>query len=178
VEFEAHDLVMLALLAAIALRSLVWSSLNFLLAGRYELLIAMALAAAAGKIAGGLLADRVGWRGYVVGAMALAAPLLALGGGRVFPLLLGVALLQSATPAALAATLRLLPGRPATAAGLALGLAVAIGGVPVAGGFSQAVAMSPVLSGVLLAAALALWWVLRTIERSNVKMPRGQSEAS
>jgi FSR family fosmidomycin resistance protein-like MFS transporter len=163
--FETHDLVMLVLLAGIALRSLVWSSLQFVFAGRYDLLIAMAVAAAIGKIAGGLLADRVGWARWVTGALALAAPLLVLSGERILPLLLGVALLQSATPAALVAAGRLLPGRPATAAGLALGLAVAIGGVPAAGGAGAAIASAPVLATILLAAALALWWALRQIVR-------------
>src|SRR5262245_23804346 len=43
VDFEGHDFVMLVLLAAIALRSAVWSSLQFLFEGRYDLLIAMAV---------------------------------------------------------------------------------------------------------------------------------------
>jgi len=158
---DGHDWVMLVLLAAIALRSAVWSSLQFLFEGHYDMLLALALAAAAGKIMGGVLADRLGWRRWVVGALLLAAPLLALGGRNLFLLLPGVALLQSATPAALAMTWRLLPRQPATAAGLALGLAVAIGGVPSIGGLSPLLGAAPTLIGVLLAAALALWWALR-----------------
>jgi FSR family fosmidomycin resistance protein-like MFS transporter len=163
VEFEGHDLVMLALLAAIALRSAVWSSLEFLLAGRYELLLAMALAAALGKIAGGLLADWIGWRQWAFGSLALAAPLLALGGQSMPALLAGVALLQSATPVALAASARLLPRRPATAAGLALGLAIAVGGLPSLGGLSPAIGAPPAMVSLLVAAALALWWAVRRV---------------
>jgi MFS transporter, FSR family, fosmidomycin resistance protein len=158
---EGHDLVMLVLLAAIALRSAVWSSLQFLFEGRYETLLMMALAAAVGKILGGVLADRIGWRCWLVGALLLAAPLLALGGRNLFLLLPGVALLQSATPAALAMTWRLLPRQPATAAGLGLGLAIAIGGIPMIGGLGPALGAPLALIGVLLAAALALWWALR-----------------
>jgi FSR family fosmidomycin resistance protein-like MFS transporter len=176
VEFETHDLIMLVLLAGIALRSAVWSSLSFLFAGRYDLLIAMAVAAAAGKVAGGLLADRLGWRRWAAGALVLAAPLLALGGQRAVPLLIGVALLQSATPAALAATLRLLPKQPATAAGLALGLAVAIGGLPAAGGLSLSTA-PPVLLAVLLAAALALWWAFGQVGGRAGRGARGRDVA-
>jgi hypothetical protein len=76
-------------------------------------------------------------------------------------LLPGVALLQSATPVALAATARLLPRAPATAAGLTLGLAVAVGGILPAGGLSPSVTSPPVAATILLAAALALWWALR-----------------
>jgi MFS transporter, FSR family, fosmidomycin resistance protein len=160
-QFESHDLVMLVLLAAIALRSAVWSSLQFVLQGRYDLLLALALAAAVGKILGGILADRVGWRRWATGALVAAAALLALGGQNLLALLSGVALLQSATPVGLAATYRLLSRQPATAAGLALGLAVAIGGLPSVGGLSSIVAAPPAVVGVLLAAALALWWALR-----------------
>lgn len=59
--------------------------------------------------------------------------------------------------AALAATPRLLPKHPTTASGLALGLAVAIGGLPAAGGLSLSSTLPLVLFAVLLAAALALW---------------------
>jgi FSR family fosmidomycin resistance protein-like MFS transporter len=154
--FEGHDLVMLVLLAGIALRSLVWSAAQFLVAGRSDALLALALAAAVGKILGGLLADRVGWRRYITFALLLAAPLLAGAGQNLWLLLPGVALLQSVTPAALAATWRLLPRYPATAAGLALGLAVAAGGLPQTVGLLPLLS-SPLLLGVaLLAAALAL----------------------
>jgi MFS transporter, FSR family, fosmidomycin resistance protein len=164
-ELEGHDLVMLALLAAIALRSAVWSALQFLFEGRYELLLAMALAAAVGKVLGGVLADRISWRRWVVGALALAAPLLGFGGQYLPLLLLGVALLQSATPVGLAVAARLLPRQPATATGLALGLAIAIGGLPTLGGLGPAIVAPPALVGVLLAATLALWWALRAIGR-------------
>jgi len=152
---------MLVLLAGIALRSAVWSSLQLLFQGRFDLLLALAVAAAAGKILGGILADRVGWRRWTVGALALAAPLLALGEQNLIALLAGVALLQSATPVALAATSRLLPRSPATAAGLALGLAIAIGGIPAAGGLAPSVGAPPGIAALLLAALLAMWWALR-----------------
>jgi len=152
------------LLAAIALRSAVWSSLQFLFEGRYDLLIAMALAAALGKIAGGVLADRVGWRRWTLGALALAAPLLIIGEQSLIALLAGVALLQSVTPVTLAATARLLPRYPATAAGLALGLAIAIGGLLPTGGLSTVISAPPFLISVLLAAALALWWAIKRVE--------------
>src|SRR5690606_155128 len=129
----------------IALRSAVWSSLELLLHGRWELLLAMALAAALGKILGGILADRLGWRRFATAALLLAAPLLALGGHSPLTLLPGVALLQSATPALLAALSRAMPRAPATAAGLGLGLAVAAGGVPALAGAGGLIAASPLL---------------------------------
>jgi FSR family fosmidomycin resistance protein-like MFS transporter len=173
VEFETHDLIMLALLAGIALRSAVWSSLQFLFEGRYEMLLAMAVAAALGKIAGGALADWLGWRRWALGALVLAAPLLALAGQSLAALLAGIALLQSATPVALAATAGLLPRRPATAAGLGLGLAIAVGGVPAMGGLSPALVAPALLTSMLVAAALALWWGLRHVARSTTHIASG-----
>lgn len=154
VEFDRHDLVMLLLLAGIALRSVVWNVTELLVAGRVDMLLALALAAAAGKILGGSLADWVGWRRYTLAALALAAALLAFADRNLWLLLGGVALLQSTTPAALAASGRLLPRSPATAAGLALGLAIALGGLPIAVGLGPPLtALAPWLA---LAAALAL----------------------
>jgi len=159
--FEGHDLIMLVLLVGISLRSAVWTGLQFLFQGRIDMLLALAVAAAVGKILGGVLADRVGWRRWTIGALALAAPLLALGGQNLLLLLPGVALLQSATPVMLAASARALPRAPATAAGLALGLAIAIGGIPASGGLAAAMNAPPILIAILSAALLAVWWALR-----------------
>ena len=130
--FETHDVIMILLLAAIALRSFVWSTLQIAWDGHVSALVGLAIAAGCGKLAGGWLADRIGWRRWAIGALAGSTPLLAL--GEKYPPLMfaGVALLQSATPVTLAAAARILPAYPATAAGLALGLAIAAGGLPLA----------------------------------------------
>jgi FSR family fosmidomycin resistance protein-like MFS transporter len=153
--FERHDLIMIALLAAIALRSLVWTTLQYVLEVRVDLLLLLAVAAAVGKIVGGPLADRLGWRRWTVLALGGSAALLTVSAGNIWVLMLGVALLQSATPAALAAALRLMPQRPATAAGLGLGLAIALGGLPLMVGWGGAIASPPVLAGVAAGAAVA-----------------------
>lgn len=170
-QLDGHDLVMIALLAAIALRSLVWNVVSLLAEGRHELLLGLALAATIGKIVGGPLADRVGWRRYVCSALLLAAPLLALGGGQIAALLLGVALLQSATPAAIAMTYRLLPRAPATVAGLTFGAAIAAGGVPLQiADLTPLLRAPPLLAAALLVAALighiATRWPRALRERS------------
>jgi FSR family fosmidomycin resistance protein-like MFS transporter len=153
--FERHDLIMIVLLAAIALRSLVWTTLQFVMEARVDLLLLLAVAGAVGKIVGGPLADRLGWRRWTVLALGGAAAFLTISAGNIWVLMLGVALLQSATPAALAATLRLMPRRPATAAGLGLGLAIALGGVPLMIGWGGALASPPVLAGIAAGAAAA-----------------------
>ena len=153
--FERHDLIMLVLLAGIALRSLVWSTLQYVFAARVDVLVLLALAAMTGKVLGGLLADRVGWRRWALLALGGAAAVLTAGQGSLPLTLLGVALLQSATPAALAATLRLMPRQPATAAGLGLGLAIAAGGLPLMLGAGGGLANPWALLALVLAAGAA-----------------------
>jgi MFS transporter, FSR family, fosmidomycin resistance protein len=118
----------LLLLGAIAVRSLVWNLVDAVHQSDRQLLLYLALAAGAGKIVGGILAERIGWRQWGTIALISAAICLNYGSQRLELLLLGVALLQSVTPLALAATISLCPGLPATGSGLALGLAIAIGG--------------------------------------------------
>lgn len=162
--FESHDLIMLVLLAAIALRSLVWTTLQYLLQMRLEMVLMMAVAAMVGKALGGFLADYVGWRRWTLGALLGAALLLNVGARQPWALMLGVALLQSATPAALAATVRLMPRQPATAAGLALGLAIALGGLPMLGGWTPSIG-SPLVLAVIVASAAGLLVLALTLQR-------------
>ncbi|MGN6675937.1 MAG: MFS transporter [Thermomicrobiales bacterium] len=159
--FERHDAIMLVLLAGIALRSAVWNTVQYLLAGRVDVLIALGCAAAVGKVVGGALADRIGWRRWTVGALACAAPLLALDGERLVTLLPGVALLQSTVPVAMAAAGQLLPRRPALAAGLVLGGAIAAGALPAFLGVDWRFSAPAALAGVTLVALGALWWGVR-----------------
>jgi FSR family fosmidomycin resistance protein-like MFS transporter len=161
--FERHDLIMIALLGGIALRSLVWTTLQYVFAARVDVLVLLALAATLGKVLGGVLADRLGWRRYTLLALGGAAALLTVGQNNLLLTLGGVALLQSATPAALAATLRLLPRQPATAAGLGLGLAIAAGGLPLMLGAGGMLSSPPLLALASAAAGaaclLALTWL-------------------
>lgn len=127
---EGHDMIMIVLLLAIALRSLVWNLYAYINQGDYFILLAIGFAAFAGKIGGGFLADKFGLRRYILLALALAAPVLTFSGESLTMLMIGVALLQSVTPASIAAASRLLPKMPSTVSGLTLGLAIAAGGLP------------------------------------------------
>jgi FSR family fosmidomycin resistance protein-like MFS transporter len=155
--FEGHDYVMLMLLAAIALRSAVWNIYQVLMQGDTRLLVALAIAAAIGKILGGVLADRVGWRRWALGALLASTPLLVLGTYHGLALLFGVGLLQSATPAMLGLLARTSPRHPATAAGLALGLAIALGGLPLVAGPVPAMGSPPWIAAITVGAAAVVW---------------------
>jgi FSR family fosmidomycin resistance protein-like MFS transporter len=129
---EKHDVIMMMLLLGIAFRSVAWNVLENIHQGNHGLLLAMAGAAMTGKLFGGWIADRIGWKLYCWIALGGAGLLLSFGRESAWLLLPGIALLQSATPVALAAMYRALPRFPATASGLALGLAIAAGGIPFA----------------------------------------------
>lgn len=129
---DGHDVLMLLLLLAIAMRSAVWNVFQLVHAGEETWLLAIGAAALVGKFAGGFAADWLGWKRYTVGALLLAVPLLVWSEGNRWLLLPGVALLQSATPAAVTALWRYMPKMPATASGMAFGLAIAAGGIPFA----------------------------------------------
>jgi FSR family fosmidomycin resistance protein-like MFS transporter len=127
---ERHDVWMLLLLLCIGMRSAVWNLWVVVQEGDHTLLIASALAAMCGKVGGGWLGDWIGWRRYAITALLLAIPLLGWGQDRPWLFLPGIALLQSATAPTLALLRRTLPGSPATAAGMGLGLGIALGGIP------------------------------------------------
>lgn len=182
---EAHDWIMAILLAAIALRSLVWTGVNCVLQGRTELLFALAVAAFVGKLAGGFLADWWGWRRWATGSLMGAAVVMAMASSaplraQPFLLMVGVALLQSATPAMLASLIQARPRWPATASGLGLGLAIAVGGVPFAPGLDWNVQFSLDWSAaavLLTLAALAAWSALELSDRAKTSRPRRLPES-
>jgi FSR family fosmidomycin resistance protein-like MFS transporter len=155
--FESHDWIMIGLLTAVALRSLLWTSFQLASSGQITALIALGVAAGIGKLIGGFAAERLGYRRWTLLSLLIAAPLLAFAGKKLALLLPGVALLQSSIPCSIAAMARLLPTRPATATGLVLGLAVALGGLP------TLLAIPPMLTpaialAIILVAAVGFWF--------------------
>jgi FSR family fosmidomycin resistance protein-like MFS transporter len=172
---EMHDLLMIGLLMAIAFRSVIWNVMNLAHSGDTDTLLWLGAGALVGKIAGGFAADWLGWRNYVLGALALAIPALAWGQDQPVLLVVGIALLQSATPVAIAAMHRALPRSPATAAGLALGLAIAIGGIPTSSQFPMDwMQWPPLLAGLGGLALLLYWFTLRKASRIQLNPHTGQ----
>ncbi|HEX5705744.1 MAG TPA: hypothetical protein VFX96_00495 [Pyrinomonadaceae bacterium] len=158
---DGKELILVALLAAVALRSAVWTSAQYLFEGRYSMLLVLAFAACAGKLVGGALAELFGWRRWTAASLVAAAPLVLVGESSFAALAGGVFLLQSATPACIAAVGRLLPRRPATAAGLALGLGIAAGGFFIFGGLFPSPRHALLAPAALIVAALCLWLAMR-----------------
>jgi FSR family fosmidomycin resistance protein-like MFS transporter len=119
--------MLVLLVGAIAVRSALWLIIQVIHQQAMGALIVLGIAAALGKGLGGYGRDLVGSRRWLLGALigatlCLPWPYLPLKA-------LGVALLQSTVPLAWQAVIQCLPQQRATAAGLTLGLAVAIGGL-------------------------------------------------
>lgn len=170
---ETHDLIMMLLLVAIAMRSAIWNVFAILHAEDYNLLIWIGLAAFTGKVSGGFLADWIGWKRYALLALSSAAVLLTFGEMSLWLFLPGIALLQSATPVAITAMHRLMPRAPGTAAGLTLGLGIAAGGIPYFLGFSPGDLGTWGVAAALVGVAVLYWLVLR--RRRNGKFREVQS---
>ncbi|MBZ0202560.1 MAG: MFS transporter [Ignavibacteria bacterium] len=163
-DIDKHDLIMLILLMAIALRSAVWNVFQYIEQGDMKNIILISVAAASGKVYGGFLADRTGWRRYSLIALGLSIPLLITGKENLFLLLPGISLLQSVTPVLAASVVKTIPRMPATSAGLAFGLAIAVGGLPFIAGIDLSILGSPLLlfSAIILT-VLILWFAMKKI---------------
>jgi FSR family fosmidomycin resistance protein-like MFS transporter len=127
------------------------------------MLAGLPLAAFAGKLIGGPLADRLGWIATSVAALLLSAPLIAFAGGEPSAILPGMFLFQATMPVTLAAVAAVMPGRPATAFGLPC-LALILGAIPTFYPWGRAwYGAAPFLVAILISAA-ALFvglWLLR-----------------
>lgn len=127
---DLRDLLLLAVVLTIALRSFLWSAYQQVLAGKVEMLLLLGLGACCGKLLGGLLAHIWGPRVIVWSTVGLALPCLLWGSQQPLLLFFGVGALQMSVPYSLSLLARLLPEHRATAAGLGLGFALALGGLP------------------------------------------------
>jgi len=122
--------IVILLVLLIAFRSAVWLDWHVRLQSDAALLVSLVLAAAIGKLLGGWSADKFGALRWSLIALALSAAfsiLIVLHPGFVLP---AAACLQSATPAMWRLLANALPQWPGLSAGLALGLAIALGGLP------------------------------------------------
>jgi MFS transporter, FSR family, fosmidomycin resistance protein len=121
--------VLAALLVSVLVRSFVGFGASYQCPKGLLLLVGLPVAAFAGKLAGGFVADRAGWLWTGVGALLLSAPLIAFGGASTVVVLAGIVLFQATMPVTLVAVYVLMPSRPALAFGLPC-LALIAGALP------------------------------------------------
>jgi FSR family fosmidomycin resistance protein-like MFS transporter len=161
------ELLVVGLVLAVALRSYVWVGLQSGVVGYGQLALSIALAAGLGKLIGGFLTDRLGWRTYVIIALVMSTLLLAFRGETLWLLLAGIFFLQSITPLSLAALGLLMPSSPALAASLVLGVGVLLGGLLFALVGSNWLSDPPGIILILFASAGLYWCALRGLGKSK-----------
>lgn len=128
-ELDAHDWIMMAILLIMCFRSFIYDLVNNTGLKFENGALILGISAFAGKLIGGYLADRIGWKKYVYFSLPLAFLLLQVGHDNLYCLAFGTACLQSSVPLTLMMMSRSLPRFPATATALSLGVSVAIAGL-------------------------------------------------
>ncbi|MGB4205126.1 MAG: hypothetical protein WBJ84_05835 [Bacteroidales bacterium] len=127
---EQHDFFMIVLLAAIAFRSLLWNMVQLIHLQDYYWILGLGISAGIGKLAGGYLSFKINWKNYILISMFAAILFLNIDRGNFWLFCIGVALLQSALPVTVLLMQNFFKTLPATAAGLSLGVAVILAGLP------------------------------------------------
>jgi FSR family fosmidomycin resistance protein-like MFS transporter len=149
---------MCILITVISLRSCVWDIVQLVQQGNYTWLMIIAVAAMFGKIAGSLLADKIGHKRYSLFALLLSIPFLTLLKKHLLALCIGVFLLQSTIPATTVMILQQVKSRPGVAISLSFGVSVFI---------AILLFYSPVVNylnnnitvvSILVVSVLLLWW--------------------
>jgi FSR family fosmidomycin resistance protein-like MFS transporter len=118
-----------AVFLSIAIRSANGHGVGMVHEGNADILWGLAIAACAGNVLGGFVADRFGWVATCVLALVVSAPLLSFFVDRGAAVILGMAIFQMTMPVTLTAVGRVFPGEAGLAFGLAA-FAVLAGTVP------------------------------------------------
>jgi FSR family fosmidomycin resistance protein-like MFS transporter len=144
------------LFVAIAIRSLIGDAVTGSWRGVWTMGFALTLAAVAGKSFGGFVADRVGRRTCVVGALLLLAPVIGLASGNAPTAVLAMFLIQTTMAVTLTALFVGLPKQPARVFGLASG-ALLLGALPGLTGISLGHDPTQILTISVIVAALGIF---------------------
>ena len=127
--FDQHDLVMILLLTVISLRSVIWDIFQLIHENNYDWLLAIGAAAFAGKIFGGWLADKIGWRLYTYSALSIATPLITFFKNELILFCIGIGLLQSVIPPTTSLLIHSLKGKTERGISLSFGATIMFGAI-------------------------------------------------
>jgi len=129
-ELDAHDFIMLGILLVMCFRSFIFDVINHVARDYENGILIIGISAFAGKIIGGFVADKVGWKRFIYTSLPIALLLFQFGKENIYALAFGIACLQSSVPITLLLMSRSLPLYPATASALSLGTSIALAGLP------------------------------------------------
>ena len=169
---DQHDVIMILLLTIISLRSVVWNIFQLIHDHNYEWLLAIAIAAFTGKIIGGWLADRIGWRLYLFISLITATPLITFCKNEILLFCIGIGLLQSGIPASTALLIQSVKGKTERGVGLSFGTAIILGAVVLYTPFRDLLFQNIVLVAVTISMLLLLFFAKH---KKITKNPAGKS---
>lgn len=129
-ELDAHDWLMLGILLFMCFRSFIFDIINHVAQQYPNGIVIIGISAFAGKIIGGFVADKIGWKKFVYITLPMALLLFQLGKENIYALAFGIACLQSSVPVTLLLMSRSLGHYPATATALSVGTSIAFAGLP------------------------------------------------
>jgi FSR family fosmidomycin resistance protein-like MFS transporter len=129
-ELDMHDWLMMGILLIMCFRSLIFDVINRVSQDFENGVLIIGISAFAGKIIGGFIADRIGWKKFIYITLPLALILFQFGKENIYALAFGIACLQSSVPITLLLMARSLPRYPATATAMSLGASIALAGLP------------------------------------------------
>ncbi len=130
-EMDSHDWIMLGILLIMCFRSFIFDVINHVANDFENGVLVIGISAFAGKIIGGFVADKIGWKKYVYITLPIALLLFQFGKENIYALGFGIACLQSSVPITLLLMGRSLPLYPATATAMSLGTSIALAGLPI-----------------------------------------------
>ncbi|MFI5185281.1 MAG: MFS transporter [Chitinophagales bacterium] len=126
---DDHDILMILLLTFISFRSMIWNVFQLIHKHEYDWLVAIAASAFAGKIIGGWIADKIGWRIYSFVSLLFAMPLLTIFKKELLLFTIGIGLLQSSIPATTSLLIKTMKGKRERAIGLSFGTTIMAGAI-------------------------------------------------
>ncbi len=127
---DGHDWIMLGILLTVTLRSLVYDIIQQVGQHWQQGLLVIGISAFLGKIIGGFVADKIGWKTWVYITLPLAFVLLQFGRDNIYMLGFGIACLQSSVPISLLLMRQSLPQYPGVSSAMVLGVGIALAGLP------------------------------------------------
>jgi MFS transporter, FSR family, fosmidomycin resistance protein len=97
-ELDAHDFIMLGILLIMCFRSFIFDIINHVAHDYENGILIIGISAFLGKIIGGFVADKIGWKKFVYITLPIALLLFQFGKENIYALAFGIACLQSSVP--------------------------------------------------------------------------------
>jgi FSR family fosmidomycin resistance protein-like MFS transporter len=169
---DTHDLIMMGILLIMCFRSFIFDVMNSAAFHFENGVLVFGISAFFGKIIGGALADKIGWKKFIYITLPLAFLLFQFGKENLYAMAFGIACLQSSVPLTLLMISRSLPLFPATATALSLGTSVALAGLPLYISKTGTGSVPSSLSWLLVFIAMILGWIVVSVMKKRPLSPK------